>query len=198
MADYITSEEFKARHNITATGDTGIIAECVTEASRMVDGLTGRRFDADTTATARVYQPVDAYVVWIDDAWSITSVATDTADDGSYGTAWAASDYQVWPMNGVGPNMVSGWPTTRLMAIESRVFPSHRRPSVQVTAKWGWTAVPADIKGAVYLLANRLYEERKTPFGTVGSADFGAMAIRDQRTVLRMLAPYMRREPVVA
>ena len=69
---------------------------------------------------------------------------------------------------------------------------------MQVTAKWGWAAVPDDIKGAAFLLANRLFEERNAPFGTVGSADFGAMPIRDQRTVNRMLAPYMRHEPVIA
>jgi hypothetical protein len=62
----------------------------------------------------------------------------------------------------------------------------------------GWTATPDAIKSATYMLANRLYEERKAPFGTVGNADFGALPIRDQRTVNRILAPYMRRQPAVA
>ena len=199
MADYITYDQYRIRHNITTSTDSATIGAVITEASRMIDGLCGRRFDADAAATARVFHPVDSHVVWIDDALEISAVKTDVADDGSYGTTWDAADYQAWPLNGVGPNMVSGWPYTRLHAIESKTFPtSHRRASVQVTAKWGWAAVPNDISGACYLLANRLYEERRTPFGTVGSAEFGAMPIRDQRTVLRMLGPYMRREPVVA
>lgn len=198
MADYITKQEFRARHNITATTDEETFAAIIGEASRMIDGLCGRTFQTDTAATARVYHPVSPYQVWIDDAWSITSVATDTGDDGTYATTWAAGDYELHPLNGVGINRVTGWPYTQIVAIESRTFPASRRASVQVTAKWGWATIPDDIKGAAFLLANRLFEERNAPFGTVGSADFGAMPIRDQRTVNRMLAPYMRREPVIA
>lgn len=198
MADYITAEQLKLRNNISVSTDDQTLDEVVTEASRMVDGLCGRRFDADSSATARVYRPINNHVVWIDDALEITAVKTDTGDDGTYATTWATGDYESLPLNGVGPNMQSGWPYTRLHAIENRTFPHHRRASVEVTAKWGWTAVPDDVKGATYMLAWRLYEERKAPFGTTGNADFGALPIRDQRTVMKLLAPYMRREPVVA
>ena len=198
MADYITATELKTRHNITvATNDT-TLAEVVSEASLMVDGICGRRFDADESASARVFYPTDGFCVTIDDALEITGVATDNADDGSYGTAWSASDYQTLPLNGVGLNRQSGWPTTKLVAVSTRSFPNHRRPSVEVTAKWGWAAVPADIKSATYFLAYRLFEERQAPFGTVGNADFGALPIRDQRTVMKLLAPYKRMEPAVA
>jgi len=198
MANLITSAQFRLRQNITGTTDDVVIEAVVVEASRMVESLCGRRFDSDAAATARVYQPINNCLVQIDDCYEITAVAADTGDDGTYSTTWTSGDYQTLPLNTVGPNQRSGWPTTHLEAIESLRFPSHRRASVKVTAKWGWTAVPDDVAGATYLLANRLYEERKAPFGTVGNADFGALPIRDQRTVNRMLAPYMRREPVVA
>lgn len=198
MADYVNVTELKTRHNITAATNDITLAEVVTEASRMVDGICGRRFDADEAATDRVFHPTNGFEVRIDDALEITAVATDNADDGTYGTTWAAGDYQTLPMNGVGLNRQSGWPVTKLLAVSTRSFPNHRRPSVQVTAKWGWAAVPADIKAATYFLAYRLYEERQAPFGTVGNADFGALPIRDQRTVMKLLAPYKRMAPAVA
>jgi hypothetical protein len=198
MANLITSAQFRLRQNITGTTDDVVIDAVVGEASRMIESLCGRRFDSDAAATARVYHPINNCRVSIDDCYEITAVDTDTGDDGTYSTSWTSDDYQALPLNTVGPNQRSGWPYTHIEAIESLRFPSHRRASVQVTAKWGWTAVPGDVVGACYLLANRLYEERKAPFGTVGNADFGALPIRDQRTVNRMLAPYMRREPVVA
>ena len=200
MADYITYDKFRTRHNITGTVDDATIHEVISEASRMIDGLCGRRFDGDTNATARVIYPLNSRCVWLPwDAHEVTAVKTDTSDNGTFDTTWDAADYQLSPLNGIGPNMQSGWPYTRIEAVSSRIFPtSARRPPVEVTAKWGWAATPDDIVGATFMLAFRLYEERKAAFGVVGNADFGALPIRDQRTVNRMLAPYMRREPVVA
>lgn len=198
MADYITAEAYKKRHNITSIQDEDLIVAVVTEASRMIDGLCGRQFTADASASTRVFHPTDNYTAWIDDALEITTVKTDTSDNGTFDTTWDSTDFEAWPLNGVGINRLTGWPYTQLVAVGNRTFPSYRRASIEVNAKWGWTAVPDDVVGACYLLANRLAEEKKAPFGTVGSAEFGALPIRDQRTVLRLLAPYMRRHPVVA
>ncbi len=199
MADYITTAEFKTRIGMTGSGQDTRIAEHVSAASREIDSICGRRFDADGSATARVFHPLNNYDVIIDDALEITAVATDTGDDGSYGTTWTSSDYQPYPLNGVGPNRQSGWPYTRLCAIENLTFPIHRRPSVQVTAKWGWTAVPDDVKEAAYLIAHRLFYERDVPSGIVaGSIEFGGTGLREQRSVMKLLKPYMRYEPNVA
>jgi hypothetical protein len=45
---------------------------------------------------------------------------------------------------------------------------------VQVTATWGWTAVPATIKKATLLQASRFYKRRDAPFGVAGSPDMGS------------------------
>ena len=198
MADYITAAEFKTRVNITHSAEDTRIAEHVTAASRMVDTYCGRRFDADGVATARVFHPDDAYCCVIDDALEITAVATDTADDGSYGTTWASTDYEEYPLNGIGINRQGGWPTTEIVAIESRTFPQHRRAAVKVTAKWGWAAVPGDVKEATYLLAHRLYYERDVPSGVVpGSAEYGGTGMRDARSAWRLLDPYRRTAPEI-
>lgn len=199
MADYITVDEFKTRIAMTGTAQDLRIAEHITAASREIDSMCGRRFDADVSATARVYHPVNQHEVVIDDALEITAVKTDTDDDGTYGTTWSSTDYQTYPLNGVGPNRQSGWPSTLLTAIENRTFPRHRRPAVQVTAKWGWAAVPGDVKEAAYLIAHRLFYERDVPSGIVsGSLEFGGTGLREQRSVQKLLKPYMRYEPNVA
>ena len=196
---YITAAEFKDRQNdISRTADDTVIAEIIEEATLMIDGICGRSFAAGSSG-ARTFYPIDGYTVPVDDCYSITAVKTDTSDDGTFDTTWTAStDYETLPANGVGLNRATGWPVTKLRAVGAKTFPVWRRRSVEVTATYGWAAVPADIKGACYLIANRLFEERNTPFGTVGSADFGALPIRDQRTVTKLLAPYTRVPPQVA
>lgn len=200
VADYITALEFKARQNITTTGDNDVIDEVITEASRMIDALAGRRFDDTGSATARVFHPLNSGICYVDD-FSTTSgliIKTDTSDDGTFDTTWDAADYSLEPLNGIGGNGQSGFPYFRIVAVKSKTFPCYRRPTVEVTARWGWAAVPADVKGATYLVANRLFEERKAPFGSVANAEFGSLPLRDQRTVTKLLAPYMRTKPLVA
>lgn len=198
MADYITAANFKTRQNIQHTTEDTTIGIIVTSASRMVNGVTGRDFSV-TSSADRYFHPLDSYCVRIDDAATITAVATDTSDDGSYAQAWTSDDYETEPANGVGEDGLTGWPATKIIAIESLTFPTgHRRRSVKVTGTWGWTAVPAAVVEATYLIANRLYEERNAPFGSVANADFGSLPLRDQRTVKTLLMPFMRRSPQVA
>jgi hypothetical protein len=189
--EYVTLDEFKGFIGRTSTDLDGAITPLLTTASRWVDSKCGRRFYADSAATTRVFQPLTAYTVIIDDAWTVTAVETDDADDGTYSTDWTASDYQTLPPNGVGSNGQSGWPTTALRAVESLTFPTwHRRPSVRVTAKWGWTAVPADVEQACLYYVNRLFYLRGTPGGFAESAEF-AQPIRSIRDIESLLAPFM-------
>jgi hypothetical protein len=85
MADYITPANFKTRHGITVTTDDARIAAHITAASLEVDQICGRQFTADTVATERYFRPLNNGVVWIDDAHTITAVASDEADTGRTG-----------------------------------------------------------------------------------------------------------------
>lgn len=196
MADYITSAEFKTRHGITTTTNDTRIAAHVTAASLEVDALCGRRFNADSTATARYFHPYSWSAVRIDDALEITAVAIDLDDTGTYATTLATTDYTTLPANGIGPNGQSGWPTEALQLVTSSYWlRTFHRPSVKVTAKWGWTAVPADVKEATFLVAHRLYYEVAVPSGiTPPNAEFGLPGSPLQRpyTVERLLHRYRR------
>ena len=50
--------------------------------------------------------------------------------------------------------------------------------NVQVTAKWGWAAVPTDVKNACRRLAQMRYKSKNAPFGVAGVGDMGAIHIK--------------------
>lgn len=206
MADYITVGAYKTQHRITGGEKDALIASKITAASRDVNGRTGREFSAWTggdpegTATARYFHPYSCESVRVDDCYDITEVAVDFTDSGTY-TALTAADYQTYPLNGIGPNGQTGWPVERITLVTySYQFPRWRRPSVKVTAKWGWEAVPDDVKEACQQITARLIYEDSVPSGaTPPNPDFGlpGSPLQRQWTVERLLRPYTRVERVI-
>lgn len=192
--EYVTWSDMKVPLGIgDSTDDTwgGIIA---TEASRAIDIWCGRRFYADTNATARVYYPASPCHVHPDDISETTSlvVKTDDGGDGTFGTTWSTTDYQVEPLNGVRFN-VTGWPYDTIRAIAGRTFPCRNaRASVQITAKWGYAATPENIKTAAYILGAELFKRKDAPFGIAGVGDLGVARIREDTRVQSLLIPYRR------
>jgi hypothetical protein len=63
-----------------------------------------------------------------------------------------------------------------------------------VTATWGWSEPPASIKQANLMLGRKLWERRKSPYGTEqGGTDLGLIRIAGtDRDVQALLAPYVR------
>jgi len=180
---YLTLVEFKAGLEMTSMLLDPLAEECIETASRDIDGALKRRFYADSVATARVFASAGSDRVYVDDMWAApTLVKSDDADTGAYGTTWTVTtDYVLDPPNGIGPNGQPGWPYTSLVAVAGRYFPYICRPfNVQVTAKWGWAAVPTDVKNACRRLAQMRYEARNAPFGVAGIGDMGAVRIKSQ------------------
>lgn len=206
MTDYITVAQFRARIGKTQAIDDVTIAEHVAAASRRIDAYCHRSFGPhDGAATIRYFVPLDCQTVIIDDTYDITAVAYDTADNGTYTTTWAASDYETEPANGIGANGQSGWPTTMLHAVSSSVeLPAwpwrNRRRSVKVTAKWGWSAIPADVVEACYLLTNRLRFEVSVPGGVLQpniDAGIPGRALARPYTAESLLMPYVRADAAI-
>jgi hypothetical protein len=202
VTDYITLPLFKARQGITTVDKDVRYAEHITAGSRRADSICHRTFGPHTgAATVRYFRPSGYGSVWIDDAYEITAVATDEGDDGTYATVWAATDYETDPANGVGPDGQSGWPTTTLRAIGDYTFPTRiARRSVKVTAKWGWSAIPADVTEATYLLTNRLAFEVAVPGGvTAPNLEIGlpGSALRRPYTAEDLLRPYTRHDSTI-
>lgn len=195
----ITAANLKSHLGISDTTDDTTIGYAVNAANSAVVEWCGRSFDKTATgsASARKFYPECSTHIDVDDFWetSVLVVKTDQGDDGTYETTWTVdTDFILEPTNGI----VNGiaWPYTRIVAVGARLFPlSNRRPSVQVTAAWGWTAVPDAVFEATLIKAARIWKRKNSPEGVLGGfADFGAVRItnREDPDVQMLLAPYRK------
>jgi hypothetical protein len=194
---YPTVDQFRTWANITDTGDDNVLAEKLTGAIREVERHCGRRFVQDSVVSAQVFYATDRYVLALDAGYDISTatgliVKTDEGDDGTYETTWTIStDFVLEPLNGRGRDGSTGWPYTKVVAVGSRYFPIwSRRPSVQVTAKWGWETTPAPVVDAVLLVAAESWKLKEAPLGVTGFGDFGVVRVRDNPIVARKLAGF--------
>lgn len=195
---YITAAELKTYiGGITGAGQDTSITNAVNAASRWIGRYCGRDFNDAGTASARQFQPDDRRCLTVDDFHTTAGlvVKSDEGDDGTFETTWSSSDYELFPVNGIRDGH-TGWPYTEIRAVESRWWPtrSQRRYTVEVTARWGWAAVPADVKQACFQLATQFYKEAEAAFGIAGANDFGIVRIGQGvfPAVERMLLPYRR------
>jgi hypothetical protein len=190
---YITPDELRAFVGAVSSTIEPMMADACLSASAEVNSYCGRTFTAADTATARRFNVVAPRYVVIDDAWQIDAVKTDSTDDGTFDTTWSANDYETEPLNGVSAGQ-SGWPTTLLRAVGTLHFPVNRqRTTVEVTAKWGWGAVPAPVRQATLLLAAETLKAREAPFGVAGIDAMGAVVrVRQNAMVAAKLNPFRR------
>src|SRR5690606_17375049 len=101
-------------------------------------------------------------------------VKTDDDDDGTFETTWTASDYQLEPLDGITDSRAV-W---KIRAVGDRVFPVSvkGRALVQVTAQWGWAAVPDPITTACLIQSARNANRRQAPFGIIEYPALGTSA----------------------
>ena len=187
---YCTLDQLKAVLRVNDTVDDLLFETRIGEASRVIDDYCNRRFYADSTASARVFVAHESTTVMVDDIATTAGliVKTDSAGDGTYATTLTAADYQVEPLNAVS----RGVPIMVLRATASGYFPITMAPAgVQVTAKWGWPAIPEPVQSACIILAGRLVKRGDSLLGVAGFGDLGAITVRSiDPDVQRMLAPY--------
>lgn len=196
---YCTVEALKSRTGIPLTDtvdDFELHSACFT-ASRWLDEYCERHFFRTATGTVRTFEPCDLY--WLklpeyNDLVSVSAFATDSSGDGVYETSWAASDYQLHPVNpSAAPEQR---PYTKVKAI-ARTFPLlyqnlARTDLVQITGVWGWPAVPYGIREAAKVLAAELFKLKDAPFGVAGFGELGLIRIRENPKVAALAGRYQR------
>lgn len=187
---YATLAQVKAAMRINDSVDDTLIETAIESASRQIDGHCERRFY--TTATTRIYTPNDSFICEIDDLVTITSLKTSSDVDGSFDTTWAASDYQLEPLNKIAGGMDVSY--TQIRATGDYLFPlSGGEATVQVVGTFGWASVPSDIEQACIILSQRQYKRYDSPLGVAGIGDIGIIRVsRIDPDVASILAPYRR------
>jgi hypothetical protein len=172
---YATLAEVKAALRITDSIDDSLLEMAIESASRLMDGHCARSFYNAGTASRYFVADTD-YLTYIDDAISITEVATDTSADGTYDIVWQADDYQLEPLNG----RVDGLPMpyNAIRAVGDYTYPIWGGEGlVKVTGTWGFSAVPMAIKQATIIQSSRLFKRLDSPLGVLSSPDLGFIRV---------------------
>jgi hypothetical protein len=194
-SDYCTISELKA--TLSLTGESYAdpdLSLAITAASRTIEQMTDRRFYEDTDANQiRYYTPTGAFRVDIDDAVTVTALATDWSGAQTFTQSWTVNhDYILTPLNAA----ADGEPYTAIevMPRSGLYMPWDYPRSVRVTGQFGWPAVPEPIKQATMMLASRLVKQvREAPFGIAGFGDGVAVRLAGADPVIgSMLERYQR------
>lgn len=194
---YITLADMKAQLDLDDTVDDIRLERAVRTACRGIDKVCGRVFYRSETATTRTFQALSSRRAKVDDFYTTDGlvIATDGDGDAAFETTWASSTYELHPLNGV-VDGEPGWPCYIIKATSTGTFPCTRRAALQVTAKWGWAAVPDSVVEAAYVLAEDLFKLRDTPFGVGGFGDFGRIRAKQNPHVMMLISPYIK-DPVL-
>jgi hypothetical protein len=198
---YATLAEVKAAARIPSsdTIDDALLELSIESSSRDLDAYTERVFySTGATAVTRVYIPQDIYLVETDDIISVTTLKSDSTGNGTFDITWAATDFQLEPLNGRAGGIDT--PATRIRAIGEYLWPVYEprnvnsnQASVQVTGVFGFATVPIAIKQATILAALRAYKRYESPTGVLGFSDMGVVRIgRLDPDVQRLVDPYRK------
>jgi hypothetical protein len=187
---YATLAQVKSALRLTDSVDDTLIENAIESASRRIDGYTSRWFYKTNQTPVQVY-PATLYECGTLNDMATTSVTVkiDSVGDGSYATTWTqGQQYQLEPLNAG----LSGKPYRRIVAINGFNFPvAVDKPLVQITAQWGWNAVPSDVTQACILLSMRQFARLNAALGVVGFADMAMQVRAVDPDVRDLLNPYV-------
>lgn len=185
---YATLADLKTAIGISDTSDDTPLEAAVEAASRLIDPFCGkgRKFWLDSNAVARYYYPCDPHVVWVDDIGSTTdlTVKVDLDGDGTFEQTLSINTHFILtPRNAAAHYPAAAWEGIRLLSASPCLFQGSvtGRPVVEVTAKYGWPAVPRAVERACIMQARAIFKAPDTTFGT-----FAAGLDGQARTIPRM------------
>lgn len=186
---YATLALLKDALKIADTDRDDLLNQALASASRQIDAHTGRRFYADSSASARTWATAGRFVpgpagqlLLVDDISTAAGLVVELGDGATYS---AATDYFTEPDNA----LVRGQAITGLRRDLGSWSGSRR---VRVTARWGWPAVPDQVAQATLIQAARLFKRKDSPEGVAGNAEWGVVRLsRVDPDVQALLAPFV-------
>lgn len=196
---YVSLAELKQFMGHTATdADDGELTDALDSATTEIMRHCNRNFNKVTSATARIFKPLNIAQCKIDDIYDTTGmiVESDPSGTGDFNTVLAAADYELSPFNGI-VDGEPGWPYYRIKSLRGAGFYPYagtlyrREGTVRVTALWGWSEIPASVKMACKIMAQANWKLRDAPFGVAGISNFGVMRVRDNPMAMAKLSKYV-------
>lgn len=167
MSTYTDLATVKGLLGITGSSYDDDITADIEAAAGAIEERTSRVFTVDTVDVTRKFWPENSGYCIIDDLASLTSVVAQDS-------TWVLDqDFFLEPINAE----VQGRPFTAIRTIARPfIFTKAQIPAgwpgfdgrIEVSGKWGWPAVPAQIQKANALLAARLFRRRDSPLAVLG------------------------------
>lgn len=197
---YASRDELKHSNRLNiADSDSDaddMLDDTLNTASRDVDDTCHRWFytDADSDdPQVFYYTALSPGFVFTDDIRTTTdlTIEIDLNGDGTYDQTLAATDYILEPANAV----ARGIPFQKIVIRTGKGLPVNTPNGVKVTAHFGWPSVPAPIKQATLLWAERLFMRGGTPLGSNSLTAFGQMTVKvpgDDPDVARNISRYIK------
>lgn len=189
--DYCTAAALRAELGIGDSEDDLKISTAISAASRQIDGHCGRSFWIDDSVVTReFYATSGTHLDLLDQpgeqpAREIATttgliVKIDEAGTGTFATTPTIStDYLLYPRNAT----ADGFPFSEVRLVDNYSFPrwSYGRAGVQITAKFGWPAIPDDVEKACLIQAAQLFKAKDAAFGVASFGDAGALRVGSKR-----------------
>lgn len=161
---YATAVEYRSRVGKTDSGDdTTVIDPLLKAVSRLLDRECGRHFTKDAAAVARLFDGNGCAKLYVDDIASTTGlvVKVDLNEDFDYADADETlvrdTHYWVGPANAALEAEARPWQWLELVPNNSvlSIWPAQKR-ALEVTAIFGWPAVPGAVKEATIMVAREI------------------------------------------
>lgn len=161
---YATAAEYRARVDKASAADDSTILAQLTALSRFIDWKCGRHFTQDAAVTTRLYDGHgQAYLRLEDDIATLTGLVVKVDLDADYDfgeadeTLTVNEHFWIDSQRAAFGSEPMPWGRLQLVPTNGRlnVWPDQRN-AVEVTAVFGWPAVPAAIKEATIALTRQL------------------------------------------
>lgn len=172
------------------------LTSAVEAASNAIRKACGRDFNQSDVATTRKYRALGSRMVIVGDFYTTDDLVIQSGPvNADPVDTWDATDYELEPFDGV-VNGVEGFPFTRIKLSRWKWLWGYDR--IQVTAKWGWSEIPANVIQATKILGAELYKLYSAPFGAgqMGSGSGGStsVVVQDVPQVWMLICNYERSE----
>jgi hypothetical protein len=219
-SDYIIVDQLKGALRITNESSDDELQMAVTASSRQIDNWYGDQFWTSGVPSPRVLraETITHLKPGVFATTDGLVVATDMDGDGVFETTWDSSAWEAAPtspMFGYPFDQIEAVGSLFFPAPKRR---SHRRPfgcgdyydsaygycdwdygagygarrtaRVQVTAQWGWAAVPIEVSQACQILAIDHYKSKDFTNGSAGISGLATGGFGGQKTVMVVQAPF--------
>ena len=195
---YATLDQLRSEiTSLTDVDSDDQLERALNAASRQIDAHCGRRFWQDATVKVRTFHADDALTCEVDDISTTTGliVKADTGGDGTYAsTLTITTHFVLEPLNAAAETPVRPYTSIPIVDGTGGYFPLAKRPGVQVTAKFGWPAVPDDVLEACCRQAYALFKGGDAALGILQTADGMPYRVGGLHPHARdLLEPYVRR-----